>query len=110
MIQQARPNMAGKHVAVLILCDDESKILLQHRTNIPRLLAFFGGGIEPGETAERAVKRESLEEIGYELRARRLFLAQEFSYRGSEHTKHVFVEQYNGATPHFERRTGHELV
>jgi 8-oxo-dGTP diphosphatase len=94
--------MAEKNVAVLILYDNESKILLQHPTKdaptFPDYWAFFGGGIEAGESAEQAIQRESFEELGYELTAPRLFVAQKFIYRGSEYTKHVLVEQYNGAT------------
>jgi 8-oxo-dGTP diphosphatase len=94
--------MAEKNVAVLILYDKESKILLQHRTKdaptYPDYWAFFGGGIEAGESAEQSVRRESFEELGYELTAPRLFVAQRFAHRGSEHTKHVFVEQYSRAT------------
>ena len=94
--------MAGRNVSVLILYNNDSKILLQHRTKdaptFPDYWAFFGGGVEAGESAVQAVRRESLEELGYELTAPRLLVAQKFAYRGSEHTKHVFVEQYNGAT------------
>ena len=93
-------NMAERNVSVLILYDSESRILLQHRTKdaptFPDYWAFFGGGIEEGESAEQAVKRESLEELGYELTGPRLFTAQKFVYKGNEYTKHVFVEQYNG--------------
>jgi 8-oxo-dGTP pyrophosphatase MutT (NUDIX family) len=64
-------NMAGRNVSVLILHNNESKVLLQHRTEdaptFPDYWAFFGGGIEEGESAEQAVKTESLEELGYEL-------------------------------------------
>jgi 8-oxo-dGTP diphosphatase len=92
--------MAGRNVSVLILYDNDSKMLLQHRTKdaptFPDYWAFFGGGVEEGESAEQAVKRESLEELGYELTAPRLFAAQRFVYKGSEYTKHVFVELYNG--------------
>jgi 8-oxo-dGTP diphosphatase len=99
-LERYRANMAGRNVSVLILYDNDSKILLQHRTTdaptFPDYWAFFGGGIEEGESAEQAVKRESLEELGYELTAPRLFTAQTFFYKGNEYTKHVFVEQYNG--------------
>jgi 8-oxo-dGTP diphosphatase len=92
--------MARRNVSVLILYDNDSKILLQHRTKdaptFPDYWAFFGGGVEEGESAEQAVKRESLEELGYELTTPRLFAAQTFVHKGSEYTKHVFVERYNG--------------
>jgi 8-oxo-dGTP diphosphatase len=92
--------MAARNVSVLILYDNDSKMLLQHRTKdaptFPDYWAFFGGGVEEGESPEQAVKRESLEELGYELTAPRLFAAQTFVYNGSTYTKHVFVERYNG--------------
>src|SRR5882672_6158392 len=86
-------NMPAKNVSVLILYSNERKILLQHRTKdaptFPDYWAFFGGGVEEGESAEQAVKRESLEELGYELAGPRLFTAQKFFYKGNEYTKHV---------------------
>ncbi|BAY18994.1 NUDIX hydrolase [Nostoc sp. HK-01] len=58
-------------VAIAILYQD-NKYLMQLRDNIPTIAAagcwgLFGGHIEPGETPEVAVKRELIEEIGYEL-------------------------------------------
>jgi 8-oxo-dGTP diphosphatase len=95
-------NMAERNVAVLILYDRESKILLQHRTKdaptFPDYWAFFGGSVEEGESAEQAVKRESIEELGYELTDPRLFTTQNFVYKGRNYTKHVFVERHNGKT------------
>jgi 8-oxo-dGTP diphosphatase len=92
--------MAKRNVSVLILHDDQGKILLQHRTKdaptFPDYWAFFGGGVEEGESSEQAVKRESLEELGYVLTTPRLFTAQKFIHEGNEYTKHVFVERYNG--------------
>lgn len=60
-------------VAIAILYQ-ENKFLMQLRDNIPNIpypgsWALFGGHIEPGETPEVAVKREILEEIGYDLPA-----------------------------------------
>ncbi|GGA41682.1 NUDIX hydrolase [Okeania sp. KiyG1] len=57
------------HVAIAILYR-EGKFLMQLRDNIPNIFypgvwAFFGGHIEPGETAEVALKRELAEEISY---------------------------------------------
>ena len=92
--------MAEKQVSVLILYD-ENRILLQHRTEdapiFPSHWAFFGGGIERGESPEQAVARESLEELGYAVSAPRLLTAQRFVYDGIECTKHVFIEKYDGA-------------
>ena len=56
-------------VAIAILLQGD-QFLLQLRDNIPTILypgywAFFGGHIEPGETAEQGVWRELEEEIGY---------------------------------------------
>jgi len=58
-------------VAIAILYQD-NKYLMQLRDNIPTIAAagcwgLFGGHIEPGETPEIAVKREVMEEIGYDL-------------------------------------------
>jgi 8-oxo-dGTP diphosphatase len=58
-------------VAIAILPRD-GKFLMQLRDNIPTILypglwGLFGGHIEAGETPEIAVKREVLEEIGYQI-------------------------------------------
>ncbi|MBW4565858.1 MAG: NUDIX hydrolase [Mojavia pulchra JT2-VF2] len=64
-------NNSKVEVAIAILYQ-ENKFLMQLRDNIPSILypgswALFGGHIEPGETPNVAVKREILEEIGYNL-------------------------------------------
>jgi 8-oxo-dGTP pyrophosphatase MutT (NUDIX family) len=89
-----------RNVAVVILYDNDGRILLQHRTKgaptFPDHWAFFGGGIEGDETAEEAVKRETLEELEYQLAAPRLFGIRRLVHHGNEYTVHVFVEEYDG--------------
>ena len=62
--------------ACALLLDAENRILLIRRANEPGrgLLCVPGGVIEGGETAEEAVSRETLEEVGLEIPA------SEFSY------------------------------
>jgi 8-oxo-dGTP diphosphatase len=90
-----------KCVSVIILYDNERRILLQHRTedapSYPNYWAFFGGGIERGESAEQAIKREVLEELSYRLTDPRLFTTQRFNYRGRSHAMHAFCEKYDGS-------------
>jgi 8-oxo-dGTP diphosphatase len=92
--------MTVRNVSVLILYDHENRILLQHRTKdaptFPDYWGFFGGTIEEGESAEQAVKREAIEELGYELTNPRPFTARRFVYRGNDHLMHVFIERYDG--------------
>ncbi len=77
-------------VAIAILPAD-GKFLMQLRDNIPTILypglwGLFGGHIEAGETPEIAVKREVLEEIGYEI-----MQPQKFGcYSDDRAIRHVF--------------------
>ncbi len=65
-------SMETRRVAIFVLRDENRKILLQHRDagapTLPNYWAFFGGGIEKGETPEQAVKREAKEELQIELK------------------------------------------
>jgi 8-oxo-dGTP diphosphatase len=68
----SRPEVA---IAILHQADARSdrlhpRLLLQLRDNVPHIVypghwALFGGHLEPGESADVAVQRELLEEIGY---------------------------------------------
>jgi 8-oxo-dGTP diphosphatase len=89
----------AKNLAIIILYDKDKKILLQHRTedakNLPGYWAFFGGGIEAGETPEKAVRRETLEELNYTLQNPRLILKQDFLWKNETNEKHIFMEEYD---------------
>ena len=90
--------MAVRNVAVLALYNEQKEILLQHRSKdavrLPDYWAFFGGGIEAGETPEQALAREIFEELEYIVSAPQLILTQKFNYKEDENTKYVFVEKY----------------
>ncbi|MDX2229902.1 MAG: NUDIX domain-containing protein [Leptolyngbyaceae cyanobacterium bins.349] len=63
------PSHQRRAVALAIL-RQQGRFLMQLRDDDPNILypghwGFFGGHIEPGETAEIGVRRELLEEIGY---------------------------------------------
>jgi len=60
-----------RRVALIIFYDKQGRILLQDRTGLSKageLWGYFGGGIEPGETPEQAVIRETREELSYTLK------------------------------------------
>ncbi|MEL6855558.1 MAG: NUDIX hydrolase, partial [Cyanobacteria bacterium J06607_13] len=63
------PTAPSVNVALAIL-HQENQFLMQLRDDIPSIVfpgqwGFFGGHIEPGESAEEGVFRELMEEIGY---------------------------------------------
>jgi len=88
-----------RNVSIIILYDKDKKILLQHRAEdakrLPGYWAFFGGGIEEGETPEQAVKREAFEELHYTLHSPKLLLKQKFNSKDDESEKYVYMEAYD---------------
>lgn len=88
-----------RDVAVILLYDEEKKVLFQHRSDdavrLPGYWAFFGGGIEKGETPQEAVKRETMEELNYELINPQLVMVQDFKGRDHAGKKYVFTEEYD---------------
>ena len=97
-------------VSLIILYDSARRFLLQHRTeDAPRLAgfwAFFGGSIDDGEDAERAVYREALEELGYHLKNPKLVFQQRFSVDGQVGFMNVFVEHFTEDKSLLELREG----
>ena len=92
----------SRAVSAIALYKTTGELLLQHRTSdaprFPEYWMFFGGEIEKGETPEQAVKREAVEELGYELTHPELVKVEHFFHAGSAYTVHVFIEQYDGRT------------
>lgn len=88
-------------MAGLILYDHNNRFLLQHRTDdaptFPGCWSFFGGEVEKGETPEKAVKREALEELSYTLNDPRFWACQRFTYEGANYISYLFVDKYDGS-------------
>lgn len=67
----ARP--PERNVAAAVMVAEDGRYLLQLRDDRPGLMmrghwALFGGGIEPGESDEAALRRELAEELGWTAR------------------------------------------
>lgn len=71
MLQSRLPMPAGDS-AVAIIVVDGSKYLMQLRDPIPTIYypghwGLFGGAVDSGETPEQAVRRELMEELGFQV-------------------------------------------
>lgn len=82
--------------AVFTLVHEDGRRLVQHRTDdapfLPGYWGFFGGGIEPGESREQAVRREAEEELALALPSRLPFVGSVDGVReGSRIRLHLFV-------------------
>jgi len=62
----------GRHAVVGILYEDRRFLVIRRSQHVraPGLICFPGGGIEPGEDMETAVKRELLEELSLPVQVR----------------------------------------
>lgn len=91
--------MIDRNAAVIILYNENKKVLLQHRTEDAPILsgfwAFFGGKIKDKEVPETAVKREIIEELNYKLKNPQLKMIQKFEASDHRGTKYVFVEKFD---------------
>ena len=60
----------GRRCAAALLATPDGRYLMQHRDDLPHIFlpghwACFGGGIDPGDSAEAALRRELREEIDF---------------------------------------------
>jgi 8-oxo-dGTP diphosphatase len=83
--------------AVAVIVDDDNKILLLKRGNkapwMPSKWGLVGGGIEKGETPQKAIEREIKEETNLEInKFTKTFTIQ----RNPDSIEHIFACRYNG--------------
>jgi 8-oxo-dGTP diphosphatase len=91
---------AGAAAAILIAPD--RRYLLQHRDNRPDIWdpdcwSLFGGSVDPGESPERALARELMEELELQPSARPAYFTQvawDYGFRG-----HAVKLRYYFAVP-----------
>ena len=92
-----------RDIASILLHNPPRHFLLQHRTNDalvrPGYWGFFGGGIDPGETPEQAVSRETYEELSYTLKNPRFLFTRDYQNEKNYGKRHVFVEEYDQTAP-----------
>jgi 8-oxo-dGTP pyrophosphatase MutT (NUDIX family) len=87
-----------KKNAVAVIVDKDNKILLLKRAKIkdiwqPEKWALVGGGIEKGETPQKAVEREIQEETGLDIKK---FIKTFSIQRNPDSIEHIFACRYEG--------------
>lgn len=81
-------------VAAGILCDSQGRILIAERLNdgpFHGLWEFPGGKIAPGETAQEALSRELMEELGIEAKVLSSFMNLQHEYNDRIVTIEFFI-------------------
>jgi 8-oxo-dGTP pyrophosphatase MutT (NUDIX family) len=76
-------NFRDAAVAVIVL--DDGRYLMQLRDDkkgifYPDSWGLFGGAVDPGETAEIALRRELHEELGFEVKALKYLTRMDFDF------------------------------
>lgn len=59
-------------------------------------ILFPGGGVDPNEDLEDALKREFLEETGYPIKVNKLVITTEYAERDWTHMNHFFTVEITG--------------
>lgn len=83
-------------VAAVIFSSERKEVLLIQRQDVP-VWVFPGGGVETGEGAEQAVRREVLEETGLEIKITKLVGVYTPLNRLAKHT-HLYECEIIGGT------------
>ncbi|OGV34409.1 MAG: hypothetical protein A2020_05035 [Lentisphaerae bacterium GWF2_45_14] len=103
MTRSINSKLPRREVAILILYDENERMLLQKRTAdapvFPGVWGFFGGGIESGESPLEALKREIYEELEYEIANPGFLLEEEYCHKDPprEIKRSVFIEFYDSS-------------
>jgi 8-oxo-dGTP pyrophosphatase MutT (NUDIX family) len=98
-VSLVRGIVAPVEVSIVAFYDDEGKVLLEDRCKKSRFgeeWAFFGGGLEEGETKEDAAKREIWEELGYRLDDFRHVKTYSGRIGDAETVEHLFAARFPG--------------
>jgi ADP-ribose pyrophosphatase YjhB (NUDIX family) len=76
-----------------VIPDSDGRVMFD-RTHRPGKAPFYwlpGGGVEPGETAEEALRRELIEEAGLEIEVKRLLYVSENLFVESGDYRHETI-------------------
>ncbi|WP_013321823.1 NUDIX hydrolase [Gloeothece verrucosa] len=107
-----KENFSGpvRRVALAILYQ-QGKFLMQLRDDLPHILypgkwGFFGGHLEAGENPTDGLKRELLEEIGYEVVAPQLFRC----YTGDQIIRYIYSAPLTVSVNQLVQAEGQDLA
>jgi len=98
-----------------IIIENDSILLVHHKKEDRDYWLLPGGGLETSESVEECIKREMLEETGYEVEPGKLVFTSETLYPGRErHIVHMnFLAKITGKTENImeeERVIGNKFI
>lgn len=86
-----------RQVALIILYDEQNRLLLQHRSEdaftLPGYWGFFGGDIESDENPLEAIRREAWEELAYTPRDPQLLFEPELEIPNGRIKAFIYAER-----------------
>ena len=97
------------HVVAGVLSDSQGRILLAERaagTHLAGAWEFPGGKIEPGESAEAALRRELREELGVDIGSVEPLISIPWNYPQKSIVLHAFLVLDFGGEPHGREQQG----